>query len=168
MAATPEEEAKTGADTPELEAGTATPSQHHHHPHFPHPHAKRFTQFIHPHNGKTVHVCRSPEHLGEMMKCHPEIRITRPLTTTVEQKKTELLQEKKPEEFDVLLQGSSDHLEVSVSQLTGALNEWLMENLRQSGRYMATMSHEEASSRRSMVKFTPISKTSNRSSMLWL
>lgn len=106
MSTTPEVETKAGTDTPDLEPGTATP-QHHHH--FPHLHSKRFTQFIHPHNGKTVHICRSPEQLGQRSCSVPDDTST---NDSLEQKKKELLQEKKADEFDVLLHGSSDHLEV--------------------------------------------------------
>ncbi|KAK6384956.1 hypothetical protein LTS17_002519 [Exophiala oligosperma] len=67
--------------------------RHHHHLHMPHGHGhgRRFLEFVHPHTGKTIHVCHSPEHL--------------------ERKRTELLRDNKVEEFDVLLQGSADHLD---------------------------------------------------------
>ncbi|RVX72944.1 hypothetical protein B0A52_03297 [Exophiala mesophila] len=83
---------------PKATSGTTTPSSHQHaHHHFHHPHVRRLTQFVLPHNGKTVHVCHSPEH--------------------VEEKKRELLeQEKGLTEFDIVLQGSPDHLE-AVKQL---------------------------------------------------
>lgn len=89
MASTPESGLEKG--------GTITPkqSEHHHHLHNPfhhgHGHTRRFFEFVHPHTGKSLHVCHSPEHL--------------------EQKRIELLREKKPDEFDVILQGSAEHLE---------------------------------------------------------
>lgn len=82
-------------DTPDsqLKSGQASPNpKHHSHPfHHAHAHGKRLLEFVHPHSGKTLHVCRSPEHL--------------------EQKRTELLREKTVDEFEVLLQGSAQHLE---------------------------------------------------------
>ncbi|KAJ9604528.1 hypothetical protein H2200_010641 [Cladophialophora chaetospira] len=74
--------------------GTGTPHVHEHH-HLPfhhgHNHARRFLEFVHPHTGKTLIICQTPEHL--------------------ERRRTELLQERSQDEFDVLLQGSAEHLE---------------------------------------------------------
>jgi hypothetical protein len=75
--------------------GTVSPkSDEHHHLPFHHGHGhhgRRFLEFVHPHTGRTLVVCQTPEHL--------------------ERKRTELLQEKSADEFDVLLQGSAEHLE---------------------------------------------------------
>ncbi|KAK5382340.1 hypothetical protein LTR20_006027 [Exophiala xenobiotica] len=87
----------------DLNSGQASPNgpdnektdveKHHHHPHLhlTHGQKRRFLEFVHPHTGKTVHVCHSPEHL--------------------ELKRTELLRHRKDDEFDVILQGSAEHLE---------------------------------------------------------
>ncbi|KIW99417.1 uncharacterized protein Z518_11405 [Rhinocladiella mackenziei CBS 650.93] len=86
MTSTPESYLKTD--------GTASPNHrehhHHHRPHI-HGHGRRFLEFVHPHTGKTLHVCRDPLHL--------------------EQKRNELLREKSLDEFDVILQGSAEHVE---------------------------------------------------------
>ncbi|KAK5271972.1 hypothetical protein LTR40_013974, partial [Exophiala xenobiotica] len=59
----------------DLNSGQASPNgpdnektdveKHHHHPHLhlTHGQKRRFLEFVHPHTGKTVHVCHSPEHL---------------------------------------------------------------------------------------------------------
>ncbi|ETI24103.1 hypothetical protein G647_03472 [Cladophialophora carrionii CBS 160.54] len=84
---------------PDLEkGGTTSPKAHeHHHLPFHHDHShhshrgRRFLEFVHPHTGKTLVVCQSPEQL--------------------ERRRTELLQEKSDHEFDVILQGSAQHIE---------------------------------------------------------
>ncbi|KIW12279.1 hypothetical protein PV08_09556 [Exophiala spinifera] len=97
---TPDSAVKNGAATPNSlgDEKTKEGHEHSHHNHLPHlhiphghGHGRRFLEFVHPHTGKTVHVCHSPEHL--------------------ERKRSELLREKKVEEFDVILQGTPEHLE---------------------------------------------------------
>jgi hypothetical protein len=81
-------------DTPdELKSGQASPNHKHHghRSHHLHGQGRRLLEFVHPHTGKTLHVCTNPEHL--------------------EQKRTELLREKTVDEFEVILQGSAQHLE---------------------------------------------------------
>lgn len=68
----------------------------HGHRHHFHAQGKRFLEFIHPHTGKVLHICHSPEQM--------------------EQRRTELLREKTVEEFDVILQGSVEHLD-AIKQL---------------------------------------------------
>jgi hypothetical protein len=86
MTSTPHSDLEKGG------TGTVTPS--HHHPFHGHhgKHARqRFHEFVHPHTGKTFVVCQTPEHL--------------------ERRRTELLQEKSHDQFNVILQGSAEHLE---------------------------------------------------------
>lgn len=75
--------------------GTASPRHHEHHHHLfhhgnGHGHGRHFLEFVHPHSGKTLHVCQSPEQL--------------------EEKRSELLRVKSAEEFDLILHGSPEHL----------------------------------------------------------
>lgn len=88
MTSTPETDLEKG--------GTTSPREHEHHHHpfghgHGHHHGRRFLEFVHPHTGKTFVVCQNPEH--------------------AERRRTELLREKKQEEFDVILQGSAEHLD---------------------------------------------------------
>ena len=83
----------TSSPGSDLEKGPgASPEEHHHLPfHHGHHHAKRFLEFVHPHSGKTLFICQTPEH--------------------IERRRTELLQTRSSDEFDVLLQGSAEHLD---------------------------------------------------------
>ncbi len=74
---------------------TVSPKQHEHrlpfHHGHGHHHARRFMEFVHPHTGKTQIICQTPEQL--------------------ELRRTEILEDKSHDQFDVLLQGSAEHLE---------------------------------------------------------
>jgi hypothetical protein len=85
MTSTPDSDLEKG--------GTASPKTHEHrHPHLHgHHSARRFLQFVHPHNGKTYVVCNDPEHL--------------------ERRRTELTKENTDDSFELILHGSAEHLE---------------------------------------------------------
>lgn len=87
------------------------------------------------------------------------------LIMPIEQKKKDLLQEKKSDEFDVLLHGSTGHLEVRLPVLVHAY-EMLIVNLRRYANCTITTSLEGPSSKNSMAKCMLISSMLSRNWML--
>ncbi|KAJ4501928.1 hypothetical protein HRR80_009524 [Exophiala dermatitidis] len=85
MSFSPDSDLETGVD--DLENN----GSHGHDFHRAHASGRRLLEFVHPHTGKTLHICSSPEHM--------------------EKKRTELSRAKTVDEFDVVLQGSAEHLE---------------------------------------------------------